>query len=286
MKKLKGFTLIELIIVMAILVSVLTCILQLIDPINQAYGDSTVYEHQRTVENGIISYITESVRYADRISICDQGITTKPYTYGGSTMTRPISSESDAVTYFCEKNNIDMTDSAKMEKIQVIRIDRSTNYDGYYGRLIRRNGWNSSKSSFSGTMTNDAVSAYNTKDLYMAMGPAYYGKNTYEIVIPNKTDYYVHYDPIGNPIPDSELVEDNVSQLPKGFDVHVSVDNLRKRIETSMEGSVTIMNYKINITDIDYETNSQVDFGALSTSSGDGESGTAKDTYIVFTRPN
>lgn len=280
MKKFKGFTLIELIIVMAIFVSVLTCILQLMDPIREAYSDSTVYEQQRTVEGGIISYITESVRYADRISICDQGITTKEYTYNGSTMTRNISSESDAVNYFCEKNGIDMSDSDKMKTIQVIRIDRSTDYDGYYGRLIRRNGWNSAKSSFSGTMTNDAVSAYDTKELYMAMGPAYYGKNTYEIVLPNEKGYYMHYDPIGNPIPDSDLDEDNVSQLPKGFDVHVSVDNLRRNISTKMEGSVTIMNYKINITDIDYETSSQTDFGASGTGSE------KKDTYIVFTRPN
>ena len=47
-----------------------------------------------------------------------------------------------------------------------------------------------------------------------------------------------------------------------------------------MEGSVTIMNYKINITDIDYETSSQTDFGASGTGSE------KKDTYIVFTRPN
>lgn len=285
MKKVKAFTLIELIVVMAILVGVLTAILQLMQPVTEAFNDSTEYERQRTVENGIITYITESVRYANKLSICDEGVTTSPYDYvapGGSvsSKTKQINSETDAVTYFCEKNKIDMSDDDEMEKIQVIRIDRSTNYDGNRGRLIRRNGWESAKTSFSGNMSNAVVKAYDTKELYMAMGPDYYNGKNYTIVIPNYKKKYMHYDPLGNEITGSDLVEDNVSQLPKGFDVVVGVYSSKKNIGTQMTGSVTIMNYTINICDIDYQTSTEELFGNPSTSSHD------KDTYIVFTRPN
>lgn len=285
MKKVKAFTLIELIVVMAILVGVLTSILQLMQPVTAAYNDSTEYERQRTVESGIITYITESVRYANKITICDQGVTTSSYDYIGpggsiSSKTKKITSETDAVTYFCEKNKIDMSDSNEMKKIQVIRIDRSTNYDGERGRLIRRNGWNSSKSSFTGSMSDALVKTYTTKELYMAMGPDYYNDRSYTIVIPNLKDTYIHYDPIGNAIPNSDLTPDNVSQLPKGFDVIVGMYSPKKDVVTQMTGSVTMMNYKIKVCNIDYQTSSQQDFG------NGGTTSEKLDTYIVFTRPN
>lgn len=280
MKKLKGFTLIEMIVVMAIFTGVLTAILQLMDPVTAAFNDSTVYESQRTVENGIISYITENVRYANKVTVCDQNVTTSNYMYNGSPKSMTISDEAKAVQYFCEKNNIDMSKSEEMEKIQVIRIDRSTSYDGSFGRLIRRNGWNPSKSSFSGSMSESVVNTYDTKELYMAMGSAYYNHQSYIITIPNLKSKYIHYDALGEPIPDSDDNVDNSTQLPKGFDVVVSTYNSGKSISTQTQGSVTLMNYRIKVCDIDYQTSSEEYFGDPKGSSGN------LDTYIVFTRPN
>ena len=269
-----------MIVVMAIFTGVLTAILQLMDPVTAAFNDSTVYESQRTIENGIISYITENVRYANKVTICDKDVETSEYMYNGSPKKMTISDEAKAVQYFCEKNNIDMSRSAEMAKIQVIRIDRSTSYDGCYGRLIRRNGWDPSKSSFSGSMTASTVDSYDTKELYMAMGSAYYNNQSYTICIPNLKSRYIHYDPLGEAIPDSDQTEDNSTQLPKGFDVITATYNSGKSISTQTQGSVTLMNYRIKICDIDYQTSAEEYFGNGGTSSD------KLDTYIVFTRPN
>ena len=52
-----------LIIVMAILTMLMAAIMQMFKPIRETYVDATLYENQRTVQNGVIQYISESVRY-------------------------------------------------------------------------------------------------------------------------------------------------------------------------------------------------------------------------------
>ena len=68
-KCLKGLTLIELVIVMAIIGIILTGVLSFFKPIRQVFVDSTVYEQQRTVQTGIAEYITESTRYCNNMGI-------------------------------------------------------------------------------------------------------------------------------------------------------------------------------------------------------------------------
>ena len=69
MRKLKGFTLLELIIVMAILTILMAAIMQMFKPIRETYVDATLYESQRAAQNGIITYIGESVRYSTDLAI-------------------------------------------------------------------------------------------------------------------------------------------------------------------------------------------------------------------------
>ena len=281
LKKLKGFTLIELIIVMAIFVSVLTAILQLMEPVNEVFADTVMYEGQRTAEQGIADYITESLRYSERASIIDQG---QSVTFPGTSSPYNIDDESAAVNYFAAKNSLDLTDSDVCDRINVIRIDRTTTYkDGdylYTGRLIRRKGWDASVTPFAAVSTvdiEDVKSTYTTSKLYMALGPDYYGKDSYSICVPK-------YDDFGN-----------LRQLQMGFDVEcesfiiggTTANNLRanRQIKTTTSSTVTAMNYLIKIDMLDYQTNDQKDFGKYGTSTGYGSS-TAKDTYIVFIRPN
>lgn len=267
MKKLKGFTLIELIIVMALLVSVLTAILQLMQPVNEAFSDSTIYDEQRTVEDGIISYICETTRYAKNISIVDKGVSLKnsdgtSYTgYGGS------SDLSSAVTYFKEINSLTSADDSK---IQIIVIDRHTEFkDGassYRGRIIRMKGWNSSYATWGSSVNIDDVnsaSAWQTKSRYMALGAAFYGKNSYDIILPNDVDGS------GN----------SVNQLARGFDIQVSPKTAKKNVDTLMKGSVTNMNYTIAPTTIDYQTFDAP--GIAGTNSRENN-----DTYIIFVNPS
>lgn len=293
-KKLKGFTLIELIIVMAIFVSVLTAILQLMEPINEVYADTVMYESQRTAEQGIADYITESLRYSERASIIDHGETV---TYADGSTTRTITSEEDAVKYFANKNDLDLSDSDDAARINVIRIDRTTTYTDkgytYTGRLIRRKGWNSSVTPLTGTVDISTVkSTYKTSDLYMALGPDYYGKDSYSIYLPNNyTADYEHFDDAGNSL---GTYPDPINQQQRGFDVVCESFNLdgtmantlrsNRRISSVTSSSVTAMNYLIKIDMLDYQTNAQVDFGRYNTATGYGGS-RPSDTYIVFIRP-
>lgn len=159
MKKIKGFTLIELIIVMAVMSILMIGIMQMMRPIRDTYVDSTYYEAQRNTQNGIATYIGESIRYATNIGVYTEGVT------GG------VTSLSDALSDFATTSEI-----ADANKYNVIVIDNKGEYKfnnaSCYGRVLR------SKTVTSTSMTTR-----------LALGEAYYGKYTYSInLTPDSTD--------------------------------------------------------------------------------------------------
>lgn len=190
-KKIKGFTLVELIIVMAIISILMVAMMNMFKPIREIYVDSTQYEAQRTVQNGVVQYITESVRFSTDMGIYDT--------------VKGVSSASSAVdnfaTAFCINNNITdasgiaiapYTDTGELANIkneikkyaEVIIIDNSTNhkYNGknYTGRIIRRKF----PTTPSATVPADpALTSSATADWRIALGEAYYGSNTFAINI-------------------------------------------------------------------------------------------------------
>lgn len=286
MKKLKGFTLIELIIVMALMVSILTAILQLMDPVQEAYRDSTIYEQQRTVENSIISYIAESTRYAKAISILDQGVNADTDKNGSGDFN--IANLQSAANYFIDKNNLKAAD---YPNIQVIVIDRSTEFEykntTVKGRIIRIKGLPGGNApTWGSTVTESDLqgSDWNTAARYVAMGPSYYGDMSFDIILPN--DWLTDTDSDGNLDPDN--------QLKRGFDIQVSMKTPKKSIQTSTTGSVTNMNYFVTADIIDYQTfiptpstgtlPAKVTYrqGALAGKDSHEEA----DTYIFFLRPD
>lgn len=183
--KLKGFTLIELIIVMAILTILMAGIMQMFKPIRETYVDSTLYESQRTSQNGVVQYITESVRYAT-----DLGMYTKD----------KVTNINGAVDAFAEayleKNGVDMSDPDYPTKLsnakdymsrnaEVIIIDNTVNGDNttpyyygkayYTGRILRR--------KIDGDLvSSDSENIASTADkCRLALGAAYYGNSSYSI---------------------------------------------------------------------------------------------------------
>jgi len=173
MKKLKAFTLIELIIVMAILVILMAAIMRMFVPIRETYVDTTLYENQRTVQNGIITYITESVRYSTDLGVYNDG----------------ISSAEDAVeafaTAYCTAYEItdtteidNVTDLLKLKADFIVIDNDPTTYGGKNccGRLIRRKLVDGDD-----TISDDYKTSPNFSRL--ALGAAYYDDNTYSIGI-------------------------------------------------------------------------------------------------------
>lgn len=289
LKSLKGFTLVELIVVMAIMVSLLTAILQLMEPVQEAYRDSTIYEQQRTVENGIISYIAESTRYAKAISIIDEGVGIDTNNDGSADIYP--NNLNAAANYFINKNNLGVSN---YKDIEVIVIDRSTKFQykgkDVQGRLVRIRGLDTVP-SWGATVTEAdlAGTSWNTKACYIAMGSDYYGDMSFNIVLPNTwTDTL--------PVGALDGKADPVNQLQRGFDIEVSPKSAKKGIETKTNGSVTSMNYFVTPTFIDYQTylpSSNVTTGSYPTGHDNskpvaGTTGTSEelDTYILFLRPD
>lgn len=142
-KFLKGFTLVEVIVVMAIMSVLMVAIMQMFKPIRETFVDSTAYESQRSVQSGMAKYITESVRFATDLGFYTKGTVANP---------------AEAVKAFADKyadaNGFDATDPRYdeiLKKAEVIVIDRATGYDwssnraskgsgdkGGHGRILRR----------------------------------------------------------------------------------------------------------------------------------------------------
>lgn len=196
--KTKGFTLVELIVVMAIMSIIMAGVMQLFKPMRTIFVDTTQYETQRNAQNGIIKYITESVRFAT-----DMGI----YDTSNANSTPSVPSAAKAAEYlaeeFCINNKIidavtkdplppyDSTavTNIKNEVIkysEIIIIDNVTKhrYTGrdYTGRLIRRK-MPIAPATPSATIAADPslTSTGSTKDWRIAMGEAYYGTNIFLI---------------------------------------------------------------------------------------------------------
>lgn len=181
--KLKGFTLVELVVVMAIMGILMVGIMQMFKPIRTIYVDSTQYEAQRTAQNGVVQYITESVKYAT-----DMGI----YTNNSAS-----SAVDDFAAQYCTDYAIDSAKvsdvTAEIQKYaEVIIIDNSTQHYSkrFTGRLIRRKvDMDPTTASAIGNdpsiTTGEAkvIDATSTGEWRTALGEAYYGENTYSINI-------------------------------------------------------------------------------------------------------
>jgi len=69
MKKLKGFTLVELIVVLAIFSMIMAAVLSILQPVSDAYASTANYEHARASSDNVRTYVEDSLRYADRMKI-------------------------------------------------------------------------------------------------------------------------------------------------------------------------------------------------------------------------
>jgi prepilin-type N-terminal cleavage/methylation domain-containing protein len=167
-KKLKAFTLIELIIVMALL-SVLTLgIMRLFTPVRQAYQNATVYETKRQVCTSINKYLTESVRYA--------------YFVGAYDVTAASNSTAAAQKLFDDiaadtshSHTITDAEYKKLgEAIQVIEINYNLFYNNENGRLFRYKEF-----KFNGTGAAGLIGS--AKSDHLVFGNEFYANNSFTI---------------------------------------------------------------------------------------------------------
>lgn len=182
--KLKGFTLVELIVVMAIMSILMLAVMNMFKPIRSMYVDSTQYEAQRTAQSGVVQYITETVRYATDMGVYND-------------VTTPKDAAKNFAEAYCDANGYDKTDTNNLNEIykyaEIIIIDNATYHysKNYTGRLIRRkvdatlaSASNIANPAFTATSNANKVIVPSTSNMWRtALGESYYGENTYYITL-------------------------------------------------------------------------------------------------------
>ena len=172
-RKFKGFTLIELIVAIAIFGIIMVGIMNLAQPITTSSATAKVANNQKNVEEATVSYIGENVRYATNLVVIEGGAKV-----GGTA----VSSVKDAVDAFYKFSPVDVygrliDDNADNRKnISVIVWDgRNGKYSyvnhNYTGRLLAKTaGENPDSASL------DSVDNYSaTSNMYEVFGNDYYG---------------------------------------------------------------------------------------------------------------
>ena len=183
MKKFKGFTLLELIIVMAILAILMTAIIQMMKPIRNTYVDSTLFENQRNTQNGIVRYITESVRFSTDLGL-----------YSKDQVSNAAGALSEFTKAYMTANGADPSDTTlynsvydKMkENAEIIIIDNSEyTYRNrtYTGRLIRRKNAGTAVLDTTEPEAGELTKAPVRDHWRLALGDAYYGDSSYTITL-------------------------------------------------------------------------------------------------------
>jgi prepilin-type N-terminal cleavage/methylation domain-containing protein len=115
--KLKGFTLVELIVVMAIFGILMTAVMRVLTPLNKLSKRASVQEANAAAVDNMKSYLENSLRYADCIETCVGGLTddkgrpfadynandlTKEFgirSYDGSTKVTPTAEEAAIINF-------------------------------------------------------------------------------------------------------------------------------------------------------------------------------------------
>ncbi|MDE6132548.1 MAG: type II secretion system GspH family protein [Oscillospiraceae bacterium] len=204
-RKLKGFTLVELIVVMALMSILMLAIMKMFQPIRDTYIDSTQYEAQRTAQNGVIQYITESVRYATDMGVYND-VSTAPSAVDSFIKAYCINNNitdtsGSAIAPYNDTGDLDNIKSEIKKYAEVIIIDNKTEHykKDFKGRLIRRkvDGTATSVSApvFSvvndskGVEINKVIVPSSTNMWRTALSESYYGENTYYItLVPDNTE--------------------------------------------------------------------------------------------------
>lgn len=169
-KKFKAFTLVELIVAIAVFGILMAGVVKMIQPLSDTTTNAAVLNNQRTVENAIVTYIGENLRYASNLAIIEGGTAeeaVKTFISLG-----PADSKGMAIDYSVQANK---------DKIKVIAFDKINTYpyrnNQFYGRVISTTEGKSGNLDFSySNLKSDGSS-----NQYLVFGDEYYAQGDYTL---------------------------------------------------------------------------------------------------------
>jgi len=160
-KSLKGFTLIELIIVMAIFSIIMSAIMTMTKPVTNLANVAIDYDTQRTVSNEINTYVCQNLKYATHAQV----YTECKDLPSNSISAFKLSSGADCA----DIKVIAIINNFSGANITTIAVDSAPNtYNGV------------AKDDYGRVFMSDSVSEPNNVTYYTAMGKWYYGNNKYQ----------------------------------------------------------------------------------------------------------
>ncbi len=182
MKKFKAFTLIELIVAIAIFGILMAGVVRMIAPINSAAVSAKVVNNQQSVENSITQYLGENLRYATNLVIIEDGSTIDGVT---------VNTAEKAITAFYkfgpmdEDGNTIISGTNSNPKVNVICFngDPATftfSNKQYGGRIISSID---NHGTLDMTPANGKIKSDGTENQYLAFGNAYYGPGDYALKV-------------------------------------------------------------------------------------------------------
>lgn len=182
MKKLKAFTLIELIVVIVIFGIIMTGVVQMIAPISSAATNAKVLNNQQTVENAMSMYVGENLRYANNLLVVEQGCSINGKTVNSA------ETAIDAFFAFTPVNSAGKVfdnSPANRLKVNVIAFESAVNRTGTgegdavrKGRLISSLGGRTA-----GTLDFTQTESDGSKNQYIVFGNSFYGPALYDMYV-------------------------------------------------------------------------------------------------------
>ncbi len=184
-RSLKGFTLLELIIVMAIFGLLLTGVMTLIDPVSKTMRNTAVRENNAASVNNVKEYLENSLRYSEYIAVYNGGYSVENTAIAGGRLAMSRADRKKVVEEFVTdyyKNRVDSNGDPITGVVRVLEIDNSTGgiisemtYDFISPQTYKDSAGNEMSMALSGDMVKEKEA------LHQAINDTYYQHYSYFI---------------------------------------------------------------------------------------------------------
>lgn len=168
-RKIKGFTLVELIIAIALMAILMVMVGLIMKPISQVFADTSKYTEDRYVMDGMAAIIDENLKYADRICIIYD------------TEARNIGSATNPLDDVAEQMGLTVADESRIQVLAIINKmpDPSSCPASWIDDFTNNSGVETTGKIYKSTYVDG------TRKWWLVGGEAFYGDGSYFVNLEN-----------------------------------------------------------------------------------------------------